>query len=108
MEVEVNFHLPLPGQPCLTDVHAWRSPVLTEQGNRAIYIQIDEWVNRYGTNVYMIDEITDRMYAEVGGELHLIPEIASHRHQEETALTPKTVEQDQISAREQALGEEPA
>ena len=33
MEVEVNFHLPLPGQPCLTDVHAWRAPALTKQGN---------------------------------------------------------------------------
>ena len=33
MEMEVNFHLPLPGQPRLTDVHAWRAPALTEQGN---------------------------------------------------------------------------
>ena len=33
MEVKINFHLPLPGQPCLTDVHAWRVPALTEQGN---------------------------------------------------------------------------
>ena len=33
MEVEVNFRLPLPGQPRLTDVHAWRTPALTEQGN---------------------------------------------------------------------------
>ena len=41
MEVKMNFHLPLPGQPRLTDVHAWRAPTLTEQGNKAIYIQID-------------------------------------------------------------------
>ena len=54
----------------------------------------------------MIDEITGRMYAEVGGKLHLIPEIASHQHKEEPALTPKTIEQDQASARERALGEE--
>ena len=50
MEVEINFHLPLPGQPRLTDVCAWRAPALTKQGNRAIYFQIDEWVNRYGMN----------------------------------------------------------
>ena len=56
----------------------------------------------------MIDEITGRMYAKVGGKLHSIPEIASCRSQEETALMPKTVEQDQISAREQALGGEQA
>ena len=46
------------------------------------------------------------MYAEVGGKLHSILEIASHRCQEEPAWTPKTDEQDQTSAREQALGEE--
>ena len=33
MEVEINFHLPLPGQPGQTDVFAWRAPALTEQGN---------------------------------------------------------------------------
>ena len=66
MEVKMNFHLPLPGQPRLTDVHAWRVPALTEQGNKAIYVQIDEWVNMYGTNIFVVDEITGRMYAEVG------------------------------------------
>ena len=104
MEVKRNFHLPLPRQPRLTDVHAWRAPALTEQGNQAIYIQIDEWVNRYGTNIFVVDEITGRMYAEVGGKLHSIPEIASHRHQEE--LMPGTDKQDQTSARQRALGEE--
>ena len=106
MEVKMNFHLPLPRQPRLTDVHAWRAPSLTEQGNKAIYIQIDEWVNMYVTNIFVVDEITSRMYAEVGGKLHSILEIASHRHQEEPALMPRTNEQDQTSAREQALGEE--
>ena len=100
MEVKMNFHLPLPGQPRLTDVLAWRAPALTEQGNQAIYVQIDEWVNRYGTNIFVVDKITGRMYAEVGGKLHSIPEIASHRHQEEPALMPRTDEQDQASARE--------
>ena len=102
----MKFHLPLPGQPRLTDVHAWRAPALTEQGNQAIYVQIDEWVNMYGTNIFVVDEITGRMYTEGGGKLHSIPEIASHRHQEEPALTPRTDEQDQTSARERALGEE--
>ena len=106
MEVKMNFHLPLPGQPHLTDVHAWKAPALTKQGNKAIYVQIDEWVNMYRMNIFVVDEITGRMYAEVGGKLHSIPEIASHRHQEEPALMPRTNEQDQTSARERALGEE--
>ena len=104
MEVKMNFHLPLPGQPCLTDVCAWRAPTLTEQGNKAIYVQIDERVNMYGTNIFVVDEIMlyvcCRMYAEVGGKLLSIPEIASHRCQEEPALMPRTDEQDQTSARE--------
>ena len=106
MEVKMNFHLPLPRQPHLTDVHAWRAPILTKQGNKAIYIQIDEWVNMYGTNIFVVDEITGRMYAEVGDKLHSILEIASHWHQEEPALTPRTNEQDQTSARQWAPGEE--
>ena len=105
MEVKMNFHLPLPGQPRLTDMCAWRAPTLTEQGNKAIYVQIDEWVNMYGMNIFVVDKITGRMYTKEGGKLHSIPEIASHRHQEEPALMPRTDEQDQTSAREQALGE---
>ena len=57
-------------------------------------------------NIFVVDEITGRMYGEVGGKLHSIPEIASHRHQKEPALMPETDEQDQTSARERALGEE--
>ena len=104
LEVKMNFHLPLPRQPQLTDVCAWRAPALTEQGN--IYVQIDEWINRYEMNIFIVDEITGRMYAKKGGKLHSIPEIASYRHQEEPALMPRTNKQDQTSARERALGEE--
>ena len=78
LEVKMNFHLPLPGQAWLTDVRAWRAPALTKQGNQAIYVQIDEWINRYETNIFVVDEITGRMYAKIGGKLHSIPEIASH------------------------------
>ena len=66
----MNLHLPLPGQPRLTDVSAWRAPALTEQGNQTIYIQIDKWINRYETNIFVVDKITGRMYAEIGGKLH--------------------------------------
>ena len=40
------------------------------------------------------------MYAKIGGKLHSIPEIASHRDQEEPALSPVTDKQDQTSAGE--------
>ena len=106
LEVKMNVHLLLLRQPWLTDVRAWRAPALTEQGNQAIYIRIDELINRYETNIFVMDEITGRMYAKIGGILHSIPEIASHRCQEEPALMPRTDKQDQISAGELALGEE--
>ena len=96
----MNFHLPLPGQLQLTDVHAWRAPALTKQGNQAIYIQIDKWMNRYEMNIFVVDEITGRMYAKIGGKLHSIPEIASYQCQKEPVLTPGTDKQDQTSARE--------
>ena len=73
---------------------------MTKQGNQAIYVQIDEWINRYETNIFVVDEITGRMYAEIRGKLHSIPEIASHRCQEKPALMPRTDKQDQTSARE--------
>ena len=100
LEVKMNFHLPLPRQPQLTDVHAWRAPALNDQKNQAIYVQIGEWINRYGTNIFVVDEITGRMYAKIEGKLHSILEIASDRQQEESALTPGTEKQDQTSARE--------
>ena len=75
LEVKMNLHLPLPGQPRLTDVCAWRAPALTGQGNQAIYIQIDERINRYEMNIFVVDEITGRMYAKIGGKLHSIREI---------------------------------
>ena len=106
LEVIMHFHLPLPRQPQLTDVHAWRAPALTEQGNQAIYVQIDEWINRYRTNIFVVDEITGKMYTKIGGKLHSILEIANHQHQEESALMPGTDKQDQTSAREWALREE--
>ena len=81
-------------------MHAWRTPALTKQGNQAIFIQIDEWINRYGTNIFVVDEIAGRMYAEIEGKLHSILEIASHWCQEESALIPGTEKQDQTSARE--------
>ena len=38
-----DFYLPLIGQPRISEVHTWRAPVRTEQGNPGIYIQADEW-----------------------------------------------------------------
>ena len=51
-------------------------------------------------NIFVVDKITGRMYADIEGKLHSILEIASHRHQEESALMPGTKKQDQTSARE--------
>ena len=51
---------------------------MTEQGNPGIYVQIDEWLPLYKGNIYVVDEITGRMYLSKGGHLMRIAETASH------------------------------
>ena len=52
---------------------------MTEQGNPGIYVQIDEWLPLYKGNIYVVDEVTGRMYLSKGGHLMRIAETASHR-----------------------------
>ena len=78
-----DFYLPLIGQPRISEVHAWSSPVRTEQGNPGIYIQADEWQETYGGNVFVVDEVTGRMYVLRGDTLERIPEVASRRRRDE-------------------------
>ena len=78
-----DFYLPLIGQPRILEVHAWRVPVHTEQGNPGIYIQADEWQETYGGNVFVVDEVTGQMYVLRGDTLERIPEVASRRRSDE-------------------------
>ena len=50
--IRTDFYLPLPGQLRITELHAWRAPIRTEQGNEGIYVRIDEWKDIYG-QMYM-------------------------------------------------------
>ena len=86
-----DFYLPLIGQPRISEVHAWRAPVCTEQGNPRIYIQADEWQETYGGNVFVVDEVTGRMYVLRGDTLERIPEVASRRRRDELSpsVTPR-------------------
>ena len=78
-----DFHLPLPGQPRISEMRAWRAPVRTEQGNPGVYVQVDEWQERYGGNVFVVDEVTGRIYVMKGNVLERIPEVASRQRREE-------------------------
>ena len=86
----MDFYLPLIGQPRILEVHAWRAPVRTEQGNPGIYIQANEWQETYGGNVFVVDEVTGRMYVLRGDTLERIPEVASRRRRDELSpsVTP--------------------
>ena len=42
-------------------------------------MQIDEWLLLYKGNIYVVDEVTGRMYLSKGGHLMRIAETASHR-----------------------------
>ena len=74
-----DFYLPLGGQPRILERKSWRAPVVTEQGNPGIYVQIDEWLPLYKGNIYVVDEVTGRMYLSKGEHLMWIAETASHR-----------------------------
>ena len=51
---------------------------MTKQGNPGIYVQIDEWLPLYKGNIYVVDEVTGRMYLAKGEHLMRIAETASH------------------------------
>ena len=86
-----DLYLPLIGQPKISEVCSWRAPVRTEQGNPGIYIQADEWRETYRGNVFVVDEVTGRMYAMRGDTLERIPEVNSHRRRDELSpsVTPR-------------------
>ena len=84
-----DFYLPLLGQPRISEVRAWRAPMCTEQGNPGIYIQANEWQETYRGNVFVVDEVTGRMYVLRGDTLERIPEVASHRRRDE--LSPSII-----------------
>ena len=74
-----DFYLPLGGQPKISERKSWGAPIVTEQGNPRIYVQIDEWLPLYKGNIYVVDEVTGRMYLVKGEHLMRIAETASHR-----------------------------
>ena len=74
-----DFYLPLGGQPRISERKSWRAPIVTEQGNPGIYVQIDEWLPFYKGNIYVVDEVTGRMYLSKWEHLMRIVETASHR-----------------------------
>ena len=82
-----DFYLPLAGQPRISQMRSWRGPVTTEQGNPGIYVQIDEWLPLYNGNVYVVDEVTGRMYLSKKTHLMRIPEMASHRPMQDHELS---------------------
>ena len=74
-----DFYLPLVGQPRISERKSWMALIVTEQGNPGIYVQIDEWLPLYKGNIYVVDEVTGRMYLSKGEHLMRIAETASHR-----------------------------
>ena len=60
---------------------------MTEQGNPGIYVQIDEWLPLYKGNIYVVDEVTGRMYLAKGEHLMRIAETASHRPFQDNELS---------------------
>ena len=102
-----DFYLPLVGQPRISEVHAWRASVRTEQGNPGIYIQADEWQETYGGNVFMVDKVTGRMYVLRGDTLERIPEVTSCRRREELHPSVKPRAPGGVGLQTPAIGNTP-
>ena len=106
-----DFYLPLVGQPRISERKSWRAPIVTEQGNPGIYVQIDEWLPLYKGNIYVVDEVTGRMYLSKGEHLMRIAETASHRpfRDHELSMSRHVPEREHPSqgGQEPPLGTEP-
>ena len=106
-----DFYLPLGGQPRISERKSWRAPIVTEQGNPGIYVQIDEWLPLYKGNIYVVDEVTGRMYLSKGEHLMRIAETASHHpfQDHELSMSPHVPEREQPSqgSREPPSGTDP-
>ena len=98
-----DFYLPLGGQPRISERKSWRAPIVTEQGNPGIYVQIDEWLPLYKGNIYIVDEVTGRTYLLKGEHLMRITETASHRqfHDNELSISRHVPEKEYSSQGEQ-------
>ena len=106
-----DFYLPLGGQPRILERKSWRTPIVTEQGNPGIYVQIDEWLPLYKGNIYVVDEVTGRMYLSKGEHLMRIAETASHRpfQDHELSMSRHIPEREHLGqeGQEPSLGMEP-
>ena len=96
-----DFYLPLGGQPRISERKSWRAPIVTEQGNPGIYVQIDEWLPSFKGNIYVVDEVTGRMYLAKGEHLMQIAETASHRpfQDHELSMSRHIPERDYLARR---------
>ena len=80
----------------------------TEQGNPGIYIQVNEWQETSGGNVFVVDEVTGQMYVLRGNTLERIPEVASRRRRDDLcqSVTPHITEES-AGLRTPAVGNTP-
>ena len=64
-----DFYLPLGGQPRISERKSWRAPIVTEQGNPGIYVQIDEWLPLYKGNIYVVARLLAECILQRGSTL---------------------------------------
>ena len=102
-----DFYLPLGREPRISERKSWRAPIVTEQGNPGIYVQIDECLPLYKGNIYVVDEITGRMYLSKGEHLMRIAETASHRpfQDHELSISRHVSEREYAEPSNQPVGE---
>ncbi|MCG8625544.1 MAG: hypothetical protein MJE68_26540, partial [Proteobacteria bacterium] len=65
-----DLYLPLEEGVALTQMVAWKVPMKSPGGNPMIEMFLDRWQDKYGTNIFFIDEVTGEIYVKRDGALH--------------------------------------
>ena len=69
-----EFYLPIAGCPSVSELEPQLTDKLTLKGNRAKLLHVTLWNHVYYTNLYMIDDMTEEIYARHQDEIIAIKE----------------------------------
>ena len=74
-----DLYLPLGDGLALTQMVAWHVPDKSPEGNPMVEMLLDDWRDKYGSNIYNVDMVTGQIFVKKGIELREIPEKCSFK-----------------------------
>ncbi|MCG8623945.1 MAG: hypothetical protein MJE68_18390, partial [Proteobacteria bacterium] len=58
----------------MTQMVAWKTHTKSPEGNPMVEMFLDRWQDKYGTNIFLVDEVTGEIYIKRDGALYKIEE----------------------------------